>query len=71
MAAFATTLILFLLAIAAFVAGMELHHRKYTSAGGAAGRSLVLELLGLGRKTPEPAAAPDLAPENPAPAGTE
>lgn len=70
LAAFTTTLIVFLLAIIAFLIGMEIQHRSHTSSGGGQGRSLILELLG-GKTSPTPDETPAEPAEDPAPAGIE
>jgi pSer/pThr/pTyr-binding forkhead associated (FHA) protein len=64
---FFTTLFLIALALAAFIAGMEFHHRRATATPASPGRSLIRELAN-GPYNPQ---SPPTTPENPAPAGTE
>jgi hypothetical protein len=70
MASFIMTLVLFLLAVGAFWAGMEIHHRKLTASDERGARSLVGEIMdpSTGEQAPDPG-QPD--EENPAPAGGE
>lgn len=70
MASFSMTIILFLLAIGAFWAGMEIHHRKQTKNDELGARSLIGEIMD--GSTADQAPGDDaVEEEDPAPAGGE
>jgi len=70
MASFMMTIVLFLLAIGAFWAGMEIHHRKLTATDKHGARSLIGEILD-DSTTGQPAGTNPAETEDPAPAGGE